>query len=447
MKLYQKRILWISFVILFFILAPLILTYGLGYKYNFAKHKFEETGILFVKTYPRQSEIWLDNKLLDNSTPITKSYLSPGHYNLRIVKDGYLAWNKTITINPRTTTFVEDVVLFKRQLPKPLKALTIIEFLPTLEATKYIILSIDDNSQTLYLFEADFESFKLLTTFALTDEINLVSISPNTRKLIYSKNDYYWQIDVDTPSNHRRLIGLNNIYWQDFKWHGQSDNLVYARVYDSLYEIDIRQNPVKILAQINDVKFYFPHKNKLYYCKKDLNSDKLRLYSADRNFKNIEDLLLLPLSNSLDLIPDDERLTLLDGDNNFLYLIQPESDELITHIFPNVAKALWYPKTKDKILLWNNNEIQVYFTAKDLTMLITRVTRPITNVNWHPNGAYIFYQQDNDVTIIEFDERDKKNSYQIVTLEPGSPLIINSKGDKIFYYSFLDSKFYGQEIQ
>ena len=76
-KPYQKRLIWIIFVVIFFILLPILFSQALGYKYNWQKHKLEATGILFIKTYPRDVDVILDGKILDNKTPFKQSKIYP----------------------------------------------------------------------------------------------------------------------------------------------------------------------------------------------------------------------------------------------------------------------------------------------------------------------------------------------------------------------------------
>jgi hypothetical protein len=446
MKLIHKRLILSFFAALFIVISALALTYGLGYRYNFDKKKFEATGILFVKTYPRQSVVWLNGEKLGSGTPLQESYLSPGHYNLTISKDGFFDWSKIITIYPHTTTFVEDVILFKSQAPQNLKSFSLEQSLP-LSDNRCLFLGRQDDDLFLWLFNPDSEQFNTLKKFSPDDQVKLISLSPNNKKIIYQWNGQYWLLNLETPSVDYRLTGINSLYYQDFQWDASADNIIYSLLYQSLYRIDLTTSPVKITQQYQGVEFFFPYQGKIYICREEPGETKLTLLALSSNLTDPVELAFLPLTDRLELVPDGANLTLLDSANRFLYLINLDKKDLLVDIVPNVKAAKWYQKTNDKIVTWNDNEISIYYLAKQSLTLVDRVTSPIQNVWWHGGGTYLFYQTNDEINIIELDERDKKNHYTLAPLATDLPLLVNSKGDKIFYYAAAEQEFYRQEIQ
>ena len=94
MQMWQKRIAWISTMLIFFVLTPLLILYGQGYNFNLAKQKIEQTGIVYIKTYPRSVEIYLNDQLLSNSTPYRIKRLPAGEYQIQIKKSGFYTWQK-----------------------------------------------------------------------------------------------------------------------------------------------------------------------------------------------------------------------------------------------------------------------------------------------------------------------------------------------------------------
>ena len=43
-------------------IAPLLILYSLGYRYDFVKGSLEKIGVLFIKSYPKSANIFLNNK-------------------------------------------------------------------------------------------------------------------------------------------------------------------------------------------------------------------------------------------------------------------------------------------------------------------------------------------------------------------------------------------------
>ena len=444
--MYQKRIVWIGFLIVFLLLIPVLLSQAMGYKYNWHKHRFEATGILFVKTYPKDVDIILDDELIDTKTPSQLAKILPGIYNLKISKNNYLPWEKNIVINEHSTTFVEDVVLFSRSLPSPIGKFELIDYL-TNNSNEYILLSKHNGKTNIISYNTNDHTTKILKEWDNPINIQLLSLSPNNEKLIYSENSAYKLLLINSPFIDEQLTGLSKSYWQDIAWDATNDNIIYSQIGSTLSEINISTLPVSITATTRNIIDFFTHESKVYFLTRSEEGNQVILHQAERKFTNVEQLILLPYTTALRYIPSNGMLSLLDPTNNFLYLIDTAQSDIIVKVYPNVSNAKWYDVNYDKILYWNSNEISVYFKDREQSQLITRLGDPIKDTWWHPNGAYIFYQQADKIHIIEFDERDKKNNYEIVTLDNDSFFTVNSKGDEIIYYSTHQQTLYKQVIQ
>lgn len=114
MTLQARRILYISFVILFFAAAPPLVLYTAGFRYDFTYNRVVETGSLVVKSTPPDAAVRLNGELYRDATPTIINTILPGKIKLLVEKEGYHSWEKEIEIKPRVTAFEEDVVLFAR---------------------------------------------------------------------------------------------------------------------------------------------------------------------------------------------------------------------------------------------------------------------------------------------------------------------------------------------
>jgi hypothetical protein len=72
-----RRFLFYLFVTIFLLIAPVIVLYAYGYKYDFERKKFIETGAFRIKTQPKRAKIYLNDKLLAKSTPVLIRGLLP----------------------------------------------------------------------------------------------------------------------------------------------------------------------------------------------------------------------------------------------------------------------------------------------------------------------------------------------------------------------------------
>ena len=107
-----RRVTYSFFLLLFFIVTPLLILYASGFRYNFDIGMIEKTGAFYIKSYPRNAEIYINDLKSKHKTPKQITNLAPGTYTLKITKNNYTPWQKKLSVYSGETTFVEDVVLF-----------------------------------------------------------------------------------------------------------------------------------------------------------------------------------------------------------------------------------------------------------------------------------------------------------------------------------------------
>src|SRR5487761_809998 len=97
----MKKQLLISGSILFFLLLATvaIIFYAEGYRFDqgLGKLNFSGTGLLVVTSSPNGAQVFI-NDHLTTATDNTIN-LAPGTYRVKIFKEGYFPWQKTITID------------------------------------------------------------------------------------------------------------------------------------------------------------------------------------------------------------------------------------------------------------------------------------------------------------------------------------------------------------
>lgn len=127
MTKYKKVIYWIVFwlglVFIFAVSATYLLLNAYGYKINLKAKKIQKTGLLVLKSTPKDVQIFINGKLKSQKTPYRQAYLLPGYYQAEIKKENYLTWQKSVLIesdkvadyaallffeNPKITTEVSE---------------------------------------------------------------------------------------------------------------------------------------------------------------------------------------------------------------------------------------------------------------------------------------------------------------------------------------------------
>ena len=90
--------------ILYTVLSAIFILIGTVLAISYAKGNFrltqdgfvKETGLLSANSYPTGAQVLIDDKLITATDDTI--YLEPGSYQVKIVKDGYVPWEKTLSV-------------------------------------------------------------------------------------------------------------------------------------------------------------------------------------------------------------------------------------------------------------------------------------------------------------------------------------------------------------
>ncbi len=99
---YRRRmVFFISFVLLFIVLIPVVLLYSLGYRLG-KDLSIAKTGGIFISYGKAGASIYVDNVLKEQTSLFQRGKflenMKAGDYNVRFDLDGYISWNKIITV-------------------------------------------------------------------------------------------------------------------------------------------------------------------------------------------------------------------------------------------------------------------------------------------------------------------------------------------------------------
>jgi len=97
-KVKQLRLLITVAISIGFIASTiLVIKYAKGYRPNINNRSLSGTGLLSVASYPKSAQVFINNKL----TTLTDDtlYLTPEKYHVKITKEGFSNWEKSIPIS------------------------------------------------------------------------------------------------------------------------------------------------------------------------------------------------------------------------------------------------------------------------------------------------------------------------------------------------------------
>lgn len=308
MTLKTRRIVYISLIIFFLIATPLVLSYSLGYGFDWQKKKLVLTGGFYFKSYPSGAKIYVNDKA-NNKTPRLISRLLPRNYNIKILKDGFHSWEKQLTIESRIVTEARNIFLVPE---KPVMNLA--------EAN----LSLDFSINSYFLIPA--EAKRLEQANATVKNILMAdSFVFSNDKIFYLQPSDYILYKTDVSGSSKEQVSLNSLP-------------------PDIYKIGVSPAQNFIFALSKSSRLYL------------LNPD-------EKIFKLIE----IGVKNA-EFAPDKKKLLYYtDSELWVIYLekilIQPYKEtgekELITRFAEKIKSAIWYPEDNEHIIFAVGNAIKI----------------------------------------------------------------------------------------
>lgn len=443
-RYFVTAILFLTFVIV----TPLLILYTAGFRYNIKKSIWDKTGSLVLKSKPAGAEILLNNKSIKTKTPARINNVLPDDYEITLSKTSYYSWTKKLSIKSQETTFAEDVILFKKTKPE-LIAEDQVKWHSFSPNAKYVVYVTSDFGQD-YLYLHNLNSAKTRLIFDNNTELipqNIIwapdasyfLLTTNTQATLISTALFYPSRDMTAM-----LLGAENVKWDaidagQFYW--QKNNAVYR--YDtSTAKLDKILNFTKTeklldFFALGDEIFTIKQINKKIYLAKaalsaegkatdaapsiELKNDSYRFWGLYKNYFGLK-----------------------DNENDVFYLIDRGLAQIYFHK-SSVSSAKLHPE-KNLLLLATEQELSFLDISQSSPeeKNITRFSAGLQGANWHSATNYVLYCQDNNLKIIELDDRNGHFTFDLA-VKTNEPFEISPSGESIYFIS--DGRLKRLEIQ
>ena len=113
----HRRILPWIFIGIFLVVAPALVFYTAGYRWNPKKGKVELNGTIIFDSTPAGASIKIDGRPTDFVTPVTVQDMPPGIHQFSVEKSGYRSWQKSLEVRSEHVTFANTITLWKDTQP------------------------------------------------------------------------------------------------------------------------------------------------------------------------------------------------------------------------------------------------------------------------------------------------------------------------------------------
>lgn len=313
----SKQFLFTLFsIVLIGLIAGAAIFLAKGYRYQTDTGTFSGTGIISVSSLPDQASVYLDGHLT-TATDDNITSLPPKNYKVRIVKEGYVPWEKDIEV--------------KQGLVSEIKA-TLYRSIPTIypitySGVDYAVLS-PDNLKLMYIIPNGLEGGLAaerksgIWVWVMASQGGLGFATGEVQRQIvqsngvdYSQAKYRWspdssQIFVDLPDR-KLLLDINRLndvprditanYEATLKSWDQAESQTRLTKLAQIENNDLRKT-----ASDSATLKWSPDETKILYADKEGNY-KLNDLSLSKQFE-------LPKASSYSFLPDSKHLVMVERD-------------------------------------------------------------------------------------------------------------------------------------
>ena len=397
MKQKYRKVLFISFLLIFFVLAPVLIFRSQGYRFDFQNKKIIQTGGFYIDVLPKQTSIYLDDNFSRKTDFFFNSVLIenllPKKYNVKITKEDHATWEKNLEITEKEVTEAKNIILFPQDFDFTIISEEIKNFWVSPSEEKIIWKEVTNNTWSLKLYDLK----KELRSHLIDED----EISRNNVDLI----------DLDF-SQDGETIYLEVIASEQLKNY----SLDIDKDYSSLKETDKPQIQESIITyqSFYGENYYLDNGGNLHKTKEDLNKQTIT------NKEKINDASF-PLKKEtlyqLYIFPNFIFLK----ENSFVYLFNTETKSFEKFsenikdfkISPDLKTIAYFFDTEIWILPIEKTKL--YEAGK--SVFLVRFSKSIQNIFWI-NSNYIVFNTENSIKISEIDTRDRLNIINIEEFQP-----------------------------
>lgn len=383
-----RTILFYLLLVIFLIVTPQVILYSQGYRFDWENKTYVETGGLYIKTYPSETNVLLNSEFETKTAGFSRDSfiqnLMPGKYTITLEKEGYSSWQKTLDIEKRKVTEIKDVVLFPKEN----------EFNSLIKGVDYFFpvsqtLSVIEKNNAIYIYDKDKQEQNLIK-----NNENILDAKLFNNNILVETQKNYLIIDTQKQS----ATSLAKISQENV----MLDN--NGNVFYQLENIVLKNNT--ILKR--NIDFFSINDDTLYYVIGGI------LYKEDEPLS--ETAIKIESGKSYEIIFAQDKI-FLNKNNQELYLLKDESFEKIldlqnyfecrvwnNKILINTGKELWIFLLKTNYYPFNKEEGEL--------ILLSRFSEDVKDIYWL-NNEYFIFSLENNIKISEIDNRDVLNQIDL----------------------------------
>ncbi len=443
MNLVRRRLIYLSFFVVFLAAGSALLFYLQGYRYNSVKGKVQRTGGVVVNSMPVGASITLNGAGQPDVTPTSLQSLIPADYDVGVELPGFQPWRKTLNVKPSLVTFTGAIRLWPQPSTGERLTPAVNLALASPVGSNLLVYSPTGLNSGLWLYNLATGQGSLLSRFGGS---TLVSLE-------WYRNGQQFLLGLKQGSlTHYQIFDLTSRAWEDVSlpsdlqphavhWGDDDDSLLVSSN-DQLYQYSRRTGSAKLLWRVNLTDFR-AHDGLIFGLTTGSGGAlELRLLDL-ASLHNVTLPNLPTLSANVSwLQARGDWLPLFDQDRHSLYLLHsPLTEPSPLRQLPEGTSLDWSPDG-ERLLLTNNFEIWQYDITTDKLNLLTRVSTPLGRSRLVGSEPYALLSSGGQLWALEFDSRGQQQRWlladygnQIIDdlfLDPGAQSVVVKLGSGLW---------------
>lgn len=401
LRIFLLTLVYISCISIFIVSAIGLVFWAKGYRFDFKNKKITQIGMIFVKTYPQDTKIFINNEFYDQiPASLRINNLLPGIYNVRIEKEGYNSFEKNIEVQPEKVCQLDYVVLWPKNLEKIKIAENASQF--KLSNSEKEIAFLDSEKKNLKILNlSSGEQPQIFSSptpiaeffFSKNSDFLVIKQEPNIFKFINIKNPS----ELFEAQNFSRLIPTDSN--QDFLGT-IGNNLYKLNLFDIKNPLLIEENVLNFASLDNKI-FYTKLKNNIFW-----------LIQKDLSGQNRQEIADFTSSPTIFLPHNRKEITILLASGD-LYLWKDK--KTYDKIGSNIKNVVW-SKNDKKFIYNSDNEIWTYYLDNTDGLpendIFFRLSDGLSEILWYFDYYHVIFTTEKSLSIADF---DGKNVYDLAS--------------------------------
>lgn len=245
----MKKNYIVKYVIYFLIIAltsTYLIMLSYGYRINFQAKKIQKTSVIYLASLPRSVAVYINNKLMSDATPLRYTYIFPGYYDVKLVKDGYYDWEKSFNVIADYISQDSDIILILKECKK----IDLTDKDKENYDKELQEIAKQKENKNLLVIKNGAEIFiddKYITR--LSSEIKNIAWYPDGKHIIYQADDKIFFMDMD-GTNSKLLVQLPGNNKTEFMPTSEGKYLVYK------YDNEINKIQITEISSIITEKYF-----------------------------------------------------------------------------------------------------------------------------------------------------------------------------------------------